>query len=179
MEQCDGCGFVFDDVPVRDIAERVRSFGPRYGTALRAHSGPDGERQLRQRPAAETWSAVEYACHIRDVLLAQRERIMRVLFEDCPTFPLMHRDERVAVSGYAEEAGTEAAAELEVASNLASRVFASLRDEHWQRRCIYPFPTPTERTLAWLGRQTVHEGEHHLMDLNSALGLARRPGPAA
>jgi len=33
----------------------------------------------------------------------------------------------------------------------------------------YPWPAPAERDVAWVGRHTVHEGEHHLMDVRRVL----------
>jgi hypothetical protein len=41
-----------------------------------------------------------------------------------------------------------------------------------QRRCIYNSPEARERTVLWLGRDAVHEGEHHLRDVDAALRSA-------
>jgi hypothetical protein len=41
---------------------------------------------LRTRPEEGVWSALEYACHVRDVFLVQRDRLYTALVEDTPTF---------------------------------------------------------------------------------------------
>jgi hypothetical protein len=41
--------------------------------------------------------------------------------------------------------------------------------DDWQRRLVYNYPEPAERDLAWLARHTVHEGEHHLFDVDRLL----------
>ena len=59
---------------------------------------------LRHRPSADVWSALEYACHVRDVLLVMRERVLQVLREPSPpAFTPMGRDERVRDDRYAEQ----------------------------------------------------------------------------
>jgi hypothetical protein len=39
----------------------------------------------------------------------------------------------------------------------------------WARRLVYNWPVAAQRDLAWLGRNTVHEGDHHLMDIGKIL----------
>ena len=49
-----------------------------------------------RRPSPEQRSPIEYACHVRDVALMQRNRVYVALVEDEPSFKPMYRDERVA-----------------------------------------------------------------------------------
>jgi S-DNA-T family DNA segregation ATPase FtsK/SpoIIIE len=56
-------------------------------------------------------------------------------------------------------------AELAEAANDLARAFDALGPEQWSRTGIYPWPNVESRTVLWLGRHTVHEIEHHLMDL--------------
>ena len=170
MTRCDQCGFVYDDVAVTTLADRVRSFGPRYREALLGSEViVGGEDLARTRPAPATWSALEYACHVRDVLLVQRERAVAALVEDCPSFPRMHRDERVALAGYDVQRPVDVADELSMAASLLGLVFDRLDDSQWRRPLVYNFPEPAEHDVAWLGRHTVHEGEHHLGDIRAVL----------
>jgi S-DNA-T family DNA segregation ATPase FtsK/SpoIIIE len=37
---------------------------------------------------------------------------------------------------------------------------------------MYNYPTAQRRTLTWVGRHTVHEVEHHLLDITRVLGRA-------
>jgi hypothetical protein len=68
---------------------------------------------LRGRPAPDVWSRLEYACHIRDVLLVQRERVLMVRrgFDD-EALP-MGRDERVDHDGYNDQKPVDVALQLE------------------------------------------------------------------
>jgi len=127
---------------------------------------------IRTRPSPKVWSALEYSCHVRDVFLIQRERVYQALVEDCPTFARMHRDERVTLARYAAETPQDVSRELKMAAEMLAWAFSGLDDGQWQRRCIYNFPEASERTVLWLGRHAVHEGEHHLRDVDAALRSA-------
>jgi len=35
---------------------------------------------------------------------------------------------------------------------------------------VYNFTTPSERTVVWLGQHTLHEAEHHLLDIDAVIG---------
>ena len=96
MDRCTQCGFVYDDLPADQVAAAIRGFGAAYRAEL---AGVD-EELARARPAPEVWSVLEYACHVRDVLLVQRDRALLALLEARPRFARMYRDERVALAGY-------------------------------------------------------------------------------
>jgi hypothetical protein len=127
---------------------------------------------LRVHPAPKVWSALEYACHVRDVFLVQRERLYLTLVEDCPSFARMHRDERASLARYAAEEPDDVGRQLKVAAEMLAWGFAGLDESQWQRRCIYNFPEASERPVLWLGRHAVHEGEHHLHDIDAGLRSA-------
>lgn len=168
MDHCDDCGFVYDDLAVSDIPRVLRSFGDRYGVRLR---GGD-DVVLRARPQADTWSALEYACHVRDVFEVQRERLALALTEDCPVFVPMGREERVVVLAYNQQPPEDVADALAARSAELADAFAALDDAALGRMGVYSWPAPAERTMAWLGRHTVHEGEHHLIDIDRSLATA-------
>ena len=58
---------------------------------------------IRTRPGPRIWSALEYACHVRDVFLVLRERLYLALVEECPSFAPMYRDERASLARYGAE----------------------------------------------------------------------------
>jgi hypothetical protein len=175
MEHCDECGFTYDQAKFTDVATLLRTIASRHAGDLVSSVEDHGEQIARVRPTPEVWSALEYTCHVRDVLLVQRDRVILALVEDSPSFPRMYRDERVALAGYAEESPEEVAGQLIVAAGLAVKVFERLSDEQAQRPCTYNYPRPTERNVAWLGLHTVHEAEHHLGDVRSVLARANSP----
>lgn len=166
MTTCHECGFVLEDLPVRGIGDALRQVGPRWQAALAA--GP--AEHLRARPAPATWSALEYACHVRDVLLVQRDRVVRAVVEEGPDFSPMHREERVALARYADDPPPLVAQEVAFAADLLARLFDGLSVEQLARRCVYGYPDRTEVDVAWVGRHTVHEAEHHLFDVWRILG---------
>jgi hypothetical protein len=125
----------------------------------------------RRRPEAAVWSPLEYACHVRDVLLVQRDRVVLAQVEERPSAARMYRDERVELCGYSSQVVREALDQLSMAAGLCALVFDRLDDTAWSRPLVYNWPQPTERDLAWLGRHTVHEAHHHLHDV---VGVLRR-----
>ncbi|HEY6423205.1 MAG TPA: DinB family protein, partial [Pseudonocardiaceae bacterium] len=171
------CGFSSDELGVDEIPDVIRLLGTAFRSRLDTgvHDAAE-ERLLRRRPAPEVWSALEYSCHFRDVLLAQRERLYLALVEDTPRFRPIYRDERVVLARYSEDGLAEVGREVDLAASLIARAFARLADAQWQRRCIYNFPAPAQRTVAWLGRHTVHEGRHHLRDVDEVISAARSGG---
>jgi hypothetical protein len=128
------------------------------------------DAQLRRRPTPQVWSALEYACHVRDVLIVMRERVLQVLREPTPpAFTPMGRDERVEHDRYAEQSPVDVARQIADAASMLAFVFAGLGDEQWARRCIYGYPTPAERPLSWVAQHTIHETDHHLRDVEASL----------
>ncbi len=151
--------------------------------ALSAHAMPTALVQvarIQPSPGAADPSrprhlvGLEYACHVRDVLLAQRERLFLTLVEDCPSFVPIYRDQRAALARYGSEDPLRVTAEIDMAASLISRAFSGLESSHWSRRCKYNFPTPWERTVGWLGQHTLHEAEHHLRDISTVISNERR-----
>jgi hypothetical protein len=164
---CEGCGFEYGSVRRELVVPTLVDLTSRYTAALAERDVDD----LRRRPSPEVWSALEYACHVRDVMLVMRERVLQMLREpEPPTFVPMGRDERVVHDRYAEQSPDDVARQLADAVSMLTFVFEGLDDDQWERRCIYNFPAPAERTLAWVAQQTVHEAEHHLLDLEASLG---------
>ena len=174
MDRCDDCGFVYADHDAASEADEIAGLGPRYGALLTVPAEPAAARRLRTRPGPDVWSPVEYACHVRDVLLAQRERLLQALVEEEPGFVPIYRDRRPKLAGYGDELPEQVAAEIGFAAGLVARVFGRLDPAAWRRTCVYNFPEPSVRTLLWLAQHTLHEGEHHLLDIERITG----PDPA-
>jgi DNA segregation ATPase FtsK/SpoIIIE, S-DNA-T family len=166
VDRCAQCGFVYEDLAPADVPASLRTLAGRYADLLKE---PGKEKDLGTRPAPSVWSVLEYTCHVRDVLLVQRERTLLALVQDCPRFPPMYREERVTLARYGDQAIGEVVDELVMAARLIAGLFEGLTTEQLGRRCIYNYPEPTERDLAWLGRHTVHETAHHLEDVHSGI----------
>jgi S-DNA-T family DNA segregation ATPase FtsK/SpoIIIE len=172
MTGCQECGFDYASIKQAEVPAGIAAIGPMFAERVR---GTQPEL-LRRRPKPWVWSALEYACHTRDVLLVQRDRLYIALVEDTPTFAKMHRDERVALARYNDQDPGEVADQLEFAAAMAGQAFGALEFGHWLRPLIYTYPAPRKETILFLGRHTIHEGRHHLGDFDRSTGLG---GPAS
>jgi hypothetical protein len=160
MDHCEECGFTYADIPAADIARRLTSLAARFPPALEGITDP------RRRPAQDVWSPLEYTCHVRDVLQVQHERLHLILQTDTPTLVPMGREERVTADAYNTQDPTTVLAELTTAAEALAHSFASVQPPQWTRTGIYNYPTPAPQTVLWLGRHTLHELHHHLLDLH-------------
>lgn len=166
MEQCAECKFSYGAADRQDLPGILASFGPAYDTRMaRDH------KEVTLRPSPEVWSPLEYACHVRDVFLIQRDRLYLALVEDRPSFAPAYREERVEFDGYAVQAPDEVAQQIEMAATLVARAFSRLTNGQWERRLMYNYPTPTEQSVEWLAHHTAHEATHHLYDIDRILGI--------
>ncbi|HET6875817.1 MAG TPA: DinB family protein [Acidimicrobiales bacterium] len=165
MTTCDQCGFVYEQLEADSIGERLRAAPKTYRQAF----AQVATERARKRPSPEVWSALEYLCHVRDVLLIQRDRAVLACVEERPSFSRMYRDERVWLCRYNDEEVGRALDQLAMAAELAAGVFGGFDQATWARRLIYNWPEPAEFDLAWLARHTVHEVVHHLQDVGSVL----------
>lgn len=166
MERCDACRFVYDDLELDDVPAMLRSYPARYTAALRMAVDRGLERR---RPRPETWSALEYACHVRDMLQVQLGRLELALHEERPVFTPMGRDERAVRERYNEQDVTTVLTDLDDAANTLASVFEGFDDPQWRRTGVYSWPETADRSLAWVARHTVHEAMHHLDDITRGL----------
>ncbi|MGK8521097.1 DinB family protein [Nocardia asteroides] len=164
MNTCAECGFVYDLASAADVPSLAREHAVEYADLL----GSDSAR-LRQRGEPDVWSPLEYACHMRDVLLAQRERVLEARRSANPTASPMGRDERVEYDGYAEQNPADVARQIRDAALLFANVLERLHGDDWERTLRFPYPEPGDRSLRWLAVHTLHELRHHLLDMHRQL----------
>lgn len=166
MDHCRECDLTYADVARSAIGDRLRSAPERYAQAVdrAVDSGI-----VRVRPEPGTWSILEYTCHVRDVLAVQRRRLKRALAEDEPTFRPMGRDRRVVEDAYNQQDPEAVLEGLDDAAGALAGALDGLDAVGWRATGIYNWPEPTARSMLWLGRHTVHEVVHHLMDVHRGL----------
>lgn len=164
MAGCVECGFDYELV-VDDFAAAATPLIDAYVGLLQAASATS----LQLRPSPSVWSPLEYACHVRDLLYVQRERVLAARRRDRPVAESMGRDERVEHDGYNDQRPGDVARELHDSALLLSNVFRRLSAADWDRTIIYPYPYPDpepgERSLRWVATHTLHELHHHLIDV--------------
>lgn len=173
MDRCEACDFVYDAIPVGEVAPELRSMPARYTDVVTA---ADREGLARTRPEPATWSAVEYACHVRDVLAIQRERVVLALQRERPDFPPLRRDERAVEEHYNDQDVGAVLDGLAEAAHRFAGALDALDADQWQRTGIYHWPETAERSMAWLARHTLHECVHHLADITEGTQRVRAAG---
>jgi hypothetical protein len=165
MEPCTECGYSYTSLDRRQIAPELRALASQYGDLL-TRTNVD---RLRTHPQPDVWSALEYACHVRDVHRVEGARILQAAIEDEPDFAPMRREERVLELAYNDQEPFAVAAEIRAAAATVSRTLDKLDGAGWSRTGVYHWPTTEVRTVDWIGRHTVHESVHHLHDITGLL----------
>jgi S-DNA-T family DNA segregation ATPase FtsK/SpoIIIE len=166
LEGADECGFVYDAVEVASVPAALRAAAATIADLL---CRPELAGSLRRRPEPAVWSALEYAGHLRDVVLVQRDRVLLALVVDEPGFVPMYRDERVGLAHYNDDDPGQVARELVMAAGLFARLLARLDEAQLARPCRYNYPVPARVDLGWVARHTLHEAIHHLADVRRVL----------
>ena len=162
-DRCAECGFEYRPATAQQAAAVIVSGIDELAATLNDY--PD----VRRRRIPERWSPLEYGCHVRDVLLVQRERILLARRTDRPALPTMGRDERADHDGYADQDPADVAQELIMSARMLANVLDRLTDDDWHRRVLYNYPDRVERELCWVAEHTVHEVRHHLLDIRRQL----------
>jgi S-DNA-T family DNA segregation ATPase FtsK/SpoIIIE len=168
---CAECGFDYDATDLASVVDLVRAFGRRYRAPLtRGLRDEDLDAVLRARPAPDTWSALEYACHVRDALAVYDRRIGKALAEDRPVVQQMNRDAVVIERAYNAQDPAVVADELAASAERLADRLASVDGADWDRVVVRE---GEDLSVAWMARNAVHEGDHHLLDVGRALRHAR------
>jgi hypothetical protein len=166
VDTCQECTFSYGELPRHRLAATVGEAGRAYVSRLT----PDNV-VVHTRPSPGQWSPLEYACHVRDVLLMQRDRLY---VAHAPSFKPMYRDERVTFDRYDHQHPAAVAAQVAMAADLLANTLDGLDGAQWGRSLIYGFPGPTRRDVEWVAvaHHTLHEMVHHLGDIDRMKGDA-------
>ena len=171
---CPECGLDYDTISPSDAKVAIRSFPRRYRTAVAgAIEDVADEGLIRRRPDATTWSGLEYTVHVADLYEAFAPAFRQMYEQDTPTITgLWDPDERATVERYNEQDPMAAVDRLEAAAAALVQVLDRLDADAWSRTATFPWG---ERDLLTMTRNAVHEGSHHLRDVERVLEAARRP----
>jgi hypothetical protein len=160
---CAACGIAYRAVTADAARTRIALLPDRYRAAVRGAS----EEALRRRPEPAVWSAIEYLCHVRDVYATYAIRLHRARTEDRPALEPMFADLRAQRFGYVRYPLDPVLAELAAVVRGFTDEVAETRPGEWART-VTRLPGE-ERTALWLVRQALHEGAHHLQDVERVL----------
>lgn len=159
LEQpCGECGFDPAAVEVRGLADLIHANTRGWYGAL------DG-RDAADRPDPQTWSKLEYACHVRDVHRIFAERVRLMLESDDPQFANWDQDVTAVEDRYAEQDPAVVAVELIEAAAEVAAVYAGVGEDQWDRGGRRS--NGSVFTVASIGRYHLHDVVHHLHDISS------------
>jgi hypothetical protein len=162
---CDECGYGYDSLTRQQIVDALPDLAGQICSILTGKPAA----ALRAHPRPASWSALEYGCHVRDLLRVQRERVLLAQVEDIPRFVSMRRDERPTEEKYNEQNPVAVATAVQAGARDLADTLAGFDDGGWLRVGIYPWPEPHVRTVEWIGRRSAHELAHHLFDCRRLL----------
>ena len=115
------------------------------------------------RPRADRWSPLEYACHVRDVFRLCDTRLHLMLDEDDPRFANWDQDETAVSEAYNEQDPAQVAAAIDEAAGPLADRFDGVAGDQWQRTGHRSDgATFTVETFA---RYFIHDPVHHLDDV--------------
>lgn len=158
-EQCPECGFVAASVERSDVPELVRRLTAVIADAL-------GHADVRQRPQPAVWSALEYACHVRDVCRLFAQRLELMLTQDDPQFANWDQNVTALEDRYWVQEPEAVASELRHAADAIADDFAAVSGDQWER--------PGRRsngsvfTVDTFARYFLHDLAHHAWDISGS-----------
>ncbi|PNH82870.1 DinB family protein [Arthrobacter sp. AFG20] len=154
---CSQCGFDASTVTPSTVPGSVENMLPRWRAVLRR---PDAG----ERPDSSTWSALEYACHVRDVFNLFDRRLNLMLSEDNAKFENWDQDQTAVESDYANADPAVVSAELTAEGGQVAASFARVQESQWDRTGLRS--NGSEFTVLTLAQYFLHDVVHHLADVD-------------
>jgi len=153
---CPQCGYDAATVPVETVAARLPANAGEWRPVLQ-------RADVSVRPRPDVWSALEYACHVRDVHELYLHRLDRMLTETDPLYDNWDQDATALDKDYGGQDPAVVSDELESAGQGLADRFDTVSGDAWQR--------PGRRsdgasfTVDTFSRYLLHDVEHHLWDV--------------
>ena len=160
---CPECGFEASRVTADRLAEVVRDNATTWEAVLTLPAAS-------VRPAPATWSALEYACHVRDVHRIFDVRLGLMLDDVDPRFANWDQDETAVVERYAEQDPAAVSVELLEAAEVVAERYESVPPDAWGRRGFRG--DGSAFTVESLGRYHLHDIVHHAWDVRALVARA-------
>jgi hypothetical protein len=154
--KCPDCGFDSAAVAARDVAQLLRENAAAWPAVLQRND-------VTERPDVATWSALEYAAHVRDVFRIFTVRLALMLDSDEPHFDNWNQDATAVADRYREQDPLVVAAELTTAAGGLARAFEAVPDDAWGRKGFRS--DGAEFTVETLAQYFIHDPVHHLHDV--------------
>lgn len=156
-EACPECGFDSTTITGREVADRLRAALDEWPAVL-------ARDNARERPNPQTWSALEYGCHTRDVFRIFIRRLNLMLEQDNPLFDNWDQDKTAIDDSYAEQDPTVVSGELVADGLTMAAGLEAVPDDAWSR--LGRRSDGATFTIDSFARYFLHDVEHHLWDVN-------------
>ena len=119
-QRCPECGLDTQNFPRDEIGGMIRAKAAAWQRLLTSPDDP------RLRPSPAKWSALEYGCHVRDVLRLHEQRLTLMLTQDGPRFPNWDQDTTAVADRYSEQDPAAVARDLATAADVIAAPFDNL-----------------------------------------------------
>lgn len=161
---CPECGIDYDTVSPADAAVAVRSFPRRFVEQL--HRTDGDEALLRRRPEPAVWSPLEYTAHVADGFTFMADTVRRMRAEDNPKIADWDPDARASEHRYNEQVVHAVLADLDANATRFADAIDATPIEDLTRMGQFSWG---DRDVLMMIRNGVHEGKHHLRDVELVL----------
>ncbi len=162
VRECEDCGFDTRAFAADEIASRLRDAASPWPEFL-------ADPKAGVRPQHDTWSALEYACHVRDVYDMGSYRLGRMLHEDDPRFANWDQDETAVAERYDLQDPAQVTDELMAAATKLADLYTTVEGDQWHRPGMRSDGSPF--TVDSFGRYVLHDLVHHLVDVRQGYEL--------
>lgn len=162
-ELCTECEYDVREFEVGEIANLIADNAQEWIEIIAA-TPPE---RLTERPRPDRWSALEYACHVRDVFALYNYRLGLMLNEDGPHYPNWNQDQTAIDKDYNSSNPIEVAVELKANAAALARHFGLVREDDWERTGFRS--DGAVFTIESFARYLMHDPAHHLWDVNQGL----------
>ena len=153
---CPECGFDAAALRPADVADALRTNAAAWRPLL-------DHPMAGRRPSDDRWSALEYACHVRDVFRLYDRRLGWMLDRDDPTFENWDQDATALAERYGEQPVDTVLTDLEVAGAVLADHFARVGGDQWTR--TGQRSDGASFTIDTFARYLVHDPVHHVWDV--------------
>lgn len=168
FERCPDCGADVAAIEVSALGAVVMREVAAWGRLLAA-ADPTA---VRLRPADHVWSALEYACHARDLLAVMAARVERMLVETSPVLGWWDHEAAVDDDHYNEQVPVLVIEAMTANARGFVRSLSAVANDDWERSAQR---RPGEQfTISGIARFVLHEVIHHGDDAARSLkGIPR------
>lgn len=164
---CPECGFDVRSFPREEVGAMLRSNAERWRELL---SHP----QAAVRPSDDVWSALEYACHVRDVFDLYDARLQLMLEQDEPAYPNWDQDATAVEKRYGEQQPARVAAEIADSAAALAKRFEGVTGAQWERTGVRS--DGALFTIETFARYLIHDPIHHVDDVEKGFSRLESSG---